>query len=74
MDFAVGLHGGTQAAGGHDVIDGNLKARSQRIAAAETRLRAGVEQIEGIDHVRARWFPRRSPRRRLPSSREAGWG
>src|SRR5207237_753186 len=50
MDFAIRLQSRAKTARGHDVVDGNLQARSQGILPAETRLDARKSAIQGVNH------------------------
>src|SRR4051794_24522844 len=51
MDLALQPHGGVQAAGGHDVVDGHMEPGREGVAPAETRLDAGVQAIERLDDL-----------------------
>ena len=49
MDLALGLDSGSQAAAGHDVVDGHLQAGDEAVALAESVLQAREPHIERID-------------------------
>jgi hypothetical protein len=51
MHFAIPTDEGAKPPCGHDVIDGNLEARGQRIAAAEAGFDTRVSQLQGINDV-----------------------